>query len=463
MMELITEHYELTSSAGLKTKNGKGFTLVYVDPKQSTDNTYDNKELMKKYGMEYFPYNRYIKYIKGVPHAWGWVVWDGQEKEKYPLIKKFAEEIGDLETPIEGKDKRTLDEVLSSIESIKDIIMSVPSSEPIDGKRIIADAEELKKKLINGIGSKETMDALAELVRFRMEMKRHRGPSLSMLNTIMVWLQKKDATDVRSKGEWEDMGYSIKEGATPIYLSRPAVFRNLYGSKYDEAVRRFLKDEGVELISDLTPSQKRRLDRVTKYPDMNSGFAPYLAYDISDVVAGENAEQFPEDTFKWFDKESKETKKTRAIIDACVKFANSIGIKDVSFQSVDKLGGARGYATSDGKVVLADDKRNRGLAATAIHEIAHQLMHFEIVHTENPRLKNFYMGGSAVRGKQIVEQEADLCSWLVLTGFGYKGMQEHFNYLANWGMNIHNCNNVFDSVMKVANYIYDGLCNFLEQ
>ena len=42
-------------------------------------------------------------------------------------------------------------------------------------------------------------------------------------------------------------------------------------------------------------------------------------------------------------------------------------------------------------------------------------------------------------------------------GFGYEKQQQHFNYLANWGMTQENCNNVFDGVMKVAQFIYDGM------
>ena len=84
-------------------------------------------------------------------------------------------------------------------------------------------------------------------------------------------------------------------------------------------------------------------------------------------------------------------------------------------------------------------------------------MHWEVVKTASPRLAKFYRGGSATRGTQIVEQEAELCAWIVLSGFGYEKQQQHFNYLANWGMTQENCNNVFDGVMKVAQFIYDGM------
>ena len=458
--KLIREYYELTtSSAPLKTKNGKGFTLVYVDPNASTDDTFQNKELMKKYGMEYLPYSRYIRNIKGVPNAWGWIVWDGNEAETYPLIKKFAEEIGSQETPPEGGDERTLEDVLSSIEQLKDVIMKAQAATKgnIDGNGIIANAEEFKKKLAQGIGSKDTMDALAELTRFRIEMSKHRGHQLSMLNTILIFIQKRNASDVRSKGEWREMGYTPKEGAMPIVLSMPASFKKLFGAQYDEVVRRFLEKEGVAAISELTPSQKRRLDRETKYVDPSAGFKPYLAYDISDLIKGEGAEEFPENTFKWYDADSDETEKEKRLIDACIAFGKSIGVKEYNFVGSDVLGGSRGSASNQGIVDIIDDKRNHGLLSTVIHETAHQIMHWEVVKTANPNLKKFYRGGSALRGTSLIEQEAELCAWIVLSGFGYENQQEHFNYLANWGMNVSNCSDVFDSIMKVADFMYEGI------
>jgi hypothetical protein len=466
MRRNLREYYELaTNDSILKTKNGKGFKLVYVDPNLSTDNTFNNKELMKKYGMEYLPYSRYIRNIKGVPNAWGWIIWDGSEQEVYPLIKKFAEEIGSQETPPEGGNRRTIEQVLSSIEQLKAVIMQAEASGKlrIDGNGIIANAEEFKKKLAQGIGSEATMQALAELTRFRNEMSKHRGHQLSFLNTILIFMQKRNSTDVRSKGEWREMGYTPKPDATPIVLAMPAGFKKLFGAQYDEVVRRFLEKEGVAAISELTPSQRRRLDRETKYPDPHAGFKEYIAYDISDLIKGEGAEEFPENNFKWYDADSDETEKEKILIDACIKFGKSIGVKSYEFIDKEKLGTSRGYASSAGDVRIVDDKRNHGLLSTVIHETAHQIMHWEVVSTTNPALKKFYRGGSALRGTNIVEQEVELCAWIVLSGFGYNDQQEHFNYLANWGMNLENCSNVFDSIMKISDFMYEGIMKQLNR
>lgn len=466
MRRNLREYYELaTNDSILKTKNGKGFKLVYVDPNLSTDNTFNNKELMKKYGMEYLPYSRYIRNIKGVPNAWGWIIWDGSEQEVYPLIKKFAEEIGSQETPPEGGDRRTIEQVLSSIEQLKAVIMQAEASGKlrIDGNGIIANAEEFKKKLAQGIGSEATMQALAELTRFRNEMSKHRGHQLSFLNTILIFMQKRNSTDVRSKGEWREMGYTPKPDATPIVLAMPGGFKKLFGAQYDEVVRRFLEKEGVAAISELTPSQRRRLDRETKYPDPHAGFKEYIAYDISDLIKGEGAEEFPENNFKWYDADSDETEKEKILIDACIKFGKSIGVKSYEFIDKEQLGTSRGYASSAGDVRIVDDKRNHGLLSTVIHETAHQIMHWEVVSTTNPALKKFYRGGSVLRGTSIVEQEAELCAWIVLSGFGYNDQQEHFNYLANWGMNLENCSNVFDSIMKISDFMYEGIMKQLNR
>ena len=466
MRRNLREYYELaTNDSILKTKNGKGFKLVYVDPNLSTDNTFNNKELMKKYGMEYLPYSRYIRNIKGVPNAWGWIIWDGSEQEIYPLIKKFAEEIGSQETPPEGGNRRTIEQVLSSIEQLKAVIMQAEASGKlrIDGNGIIANAEEFKKKLAQGIGSEATMQALAELTRFRNEMSKHRGHQLSFLNTILIFMQKRNSTDVRSKGEWREMGYTPKPDATPIVLAMPGGFKKLFGAQYDEVVRRFLEKEGVAAISELTPSQRRRLDRETKYPDPHAGFKEYIAYDISDLIKGEGAEEFPENNFKWYDADSDETEKEKILIDACIKFGKSIGVKSYEFIDKEQLGTSRGYASSAGDVRIVDDKRNHGLLSTVIHETAHQIMHWEVVSTTNPTLKKFYRGGSALRGTNIVEQEAELCAWIVLSGLGYNNQQEHFNYLANWGMNLENCSNVFDSIMKISDFMYEGIMKQLNR
>lgn len=458
MAKLLKEYYKL-NSVTFKSKKGNGYTIVYVDPKTSTDSTYENRELLKKYRMVWLPNT--LKFVRNVPYAWGWVIWEGKENEVYPLIKKFAAEIGQQETPPEGGNPREMDDVLADLEAIKQVIMDTD----FEGKdALVRKAEEFKDALVKGIGSKETMDALEKLIQYRNEMKRHRGHQLSFMNTILLLWQRPDATDVRSKTDWKKMGYMVKPGAKGIVLCMPAAFKKYFGEKLEAVIRDFLERAGVESEDELTPSQKSNLDRACHYPDRSAGFKGYFAYDISDVIAGKNAEQFPKNEFAWYDSTSDETEKERALIDACIAFGKSIGVREYNFVQKEKLGGSRGNASFDGVVNIVDDKKNHGLLSTVIHETAHQIMHWEVVKNTNPNeYEKFYRGGVNTRGTEIVEQEAELCAWIVLSGFGYRDQQEHFNYLRNWGMDEKNCKEVFDKIFSVSDFIYDGMLNNLHQ
>lgn len=453
----LLEYYSLSNSPQLKTKNGNGFTLVYVDQNASTDSTFDNKDLMKKYGMKWLPSISYIKYVKGVPHAWGWLIWDGKENEVYPLINKFAKEIGSQETPMDDGTQRTMEMVLANLDKIGE---AISQSRAYNADDIIANAEKFKEKLAKGIGSKETMEALAKLVKFRAEMAKHRGHALSWMNTILVWLQNPNASDVRSKGEWGKMGYTPKEDAVEFLLVMPAAFSKYYGQKAEEIKNAYLKELGVESEDELLPSQKEQLARKLRYPDTSKGFKTYAAYDIGDMIKGENAEEFPENDFDWYDKDSTPTEKENALIKATVEFGKSIGINKYNFVKGDALGGARGNATSKGDINILDDVRNKGMLSTVIHETAHEIMHFDVVKTKFPQLEEFWRGR---KDKKVVEQQAELCAWVVLQGLGYDNQQQHFNYMANWGMDEKTCKAVFDSVLYVANFVYNGIIKYLNK
>lgn len=464
MKQLLREYFQLANTPILKTKNAKEFQVIYIDPKLSTDPTFgspQNQEIVKKYGAEWLPYNRFIKYAKGVPHAWGWVVWKGQESDKYPYINKFAEEIGALETPKNEGENRTAEEVLGDID--EELRSAIANSNFSAADKILREAEKYKEMLAKGIGSKETMDALARLVQYRRELEKTGGYSnYSWLNTLLIMWQKPNATDIRSKGEWLDGGYNIKQGAVPIILSMPKKFGKLRGKLADEITKKYLTACGVTSVDELNKFQQRSLNRKLSYPIPGAGFKPYETYDISDVEPGPNAipiEKVKEklsDVFQWFVK-LPPTQKELALINACIAWGKSIGIRKYIYVGKEELGTSRGSASSNGIVRVIDEDKDLGILSTTIHETAHQIMHWTVVRDNSEMMKKYYRGGSMERGTKIIEQEAELTAWVVLTGFGYRNLQPHFNYLANWGMDVTNCSSVFDAIMRVANEIHKGM------
>lgn len=462
---LLNEIYKLKQKE-YSTKNGKNLTLVYIDPKESDDDTFRNKDKFPQYGMVWLP----SKLGKYVPHAWGWVLNDGDKDKMIPFINKFAKEVNTFETPKSDGNKREIDEVIDELSQLKQAILNAQSDDievQETAQSLLGKVDEFKKKLINGLNSEETKQQLQNLLIYRMEMRKHQGHPLSFCNTILMFMQRPNARDVRSKSEWEQMGYTVKEGKSGIYLLRPSYKMIAYTrAEKDWIIAKFLQDKGVTDVSELTQSQKYDLyhRRLVGKRDMKSavGFRAYFGYDIKDVEAiDSNAEQFPEMNFDWYDKESEENDKDKLLIKACIAWGESLGLT-YEFVDEDALGGARGDASSKGHVRLLNTKQNHGLVSTAIHETAHQVMHWEVVKNKNPRLEKFFRGGSEERGSQVIEQEAELCAWFILGQFGYD-MHQNINYMANWGMDETNANNVFDSIAEVAELIYNGINEYGEK
>ena len=117
---------------------------------------------------------------------------------------------------------------------------------------------------------------------------------------------------------------------------------------------------------------------------------------------------------------------------------------------VDDLGGARGVSKSGTIEVLANQPKNAGMFNTIVHEYAHEILHQKYLKSKDEEMKDYFVGTEEGRGK--VEQQAELCAWIVLRCFGYD-MQTNINYVGIWGLNQDNAVRVFDSVSNVATLI----------
>ena len=148
MKKLLSESFNLVQRA-YNTKTGKNPLLIFVDPKTSTDNTFEFKDKFKEYGMVYLP----SKLGKYVPHAWGWVLWNGEQDKQMSFVKKFINDLPTLESPQENGQTRGFDEITSNLGvNIQEILKGVEEAskvatntgqDPETQKRI----DDLKQKL----------------------------------------------------------------------------------------------------------------------------------------------------------------------------------------------------------------------------------------------------------------------------------------------------------------------------
>ena len=92
---------------------------------------------------------------------------------------------------------------------------------------------------------------------------------------------------------------------------------------------------------------------------------------------------------------------------------------------------------------------------TLCHEFAHELLHQDY-EGKPDELKDYFIGTK--QGRSVVEQQAELCAWIVLKEFGYH-LNTSINYVGIWGLNKDNAVTIFDTVASVATKITTKIIN----
>jgi hypothetical protein len=467
MKQLINETFNILQKT-YTSKAGKSFLLVYVDPKSSTDSTFDAKEKFKEYGMQYLPSIIKSQYI---PHAWGWVLWDGENDKQMNLVKKFMNDLPELETAPESG-TRGFDEISSNLnETLREMLRDFKVVEGITAKNVLdAEAkdriERFKGMLQKGLGNPETQEFVKSIARYRNELRKHNLRSLSWSNMVLIYFARQGkATEVRPLKQWESMGYKPKQGVQPIGLiGKGYKYKAYTPEEKEKKIADYLAKVGVNSIEELPPSAKYDLEkRILKgRPIAGTEYAyTYAAYDRMDVEPSgdkpvEKMPEEPDDNW-WWDKLPKD-EKDETLTQALIEFAQSdecgrIIVKADNTQ--EGLGGARGNATSTGQINLIDDAYMR--FPTGVHELLHSLRHFEYASTNNPALKKFY---NRSVDRAVREHEAELCATFVIEDYGYN-VQPHLNYLTSWQLDKTNCSKVFDDIAAVADFIDKGVKKYL--
>lgn len=463
MKQLINETFNILQKT-YRSKAGKSFLLVYVDPKSSTDNTFNAKETFKQYGMQYLPSVIKSQYI---PHAWGWVLWDGENDKQLGLVKKFMNDLPTLETAPETG-TRGFDDISSNLDqTVKEILRDLAAVDNLTPKSVM-DAtakeriEKFKEMLQQGLGNPGTQEFIKAVTRYRNELRKHNLRAPGWSNMVLIYFARGgNATEVRPLKQWESMGYKPKPGVEPIGLIGKGYNYKAYTPQEKEKkIAEYLNKVGVATIEELPASSRydleKRVLRGKPIPGSEYNYT-YAAYDRMDVEpSGDRpVEQMPEEPNDnwWWDKLPRD-EKDDTLTEALIQFASSdecgnIRIKADNTQ--EGLGGARGSATSAGQLNIIDDEYLR--FPTAVHELLHSLRHFEYASVNNPKLKKFYNRNV---DKAVREHEAELCASFVIEDYGYN-TQPHLNYLTSWELDKTNCNKVFDDIAQVADFIDMGV------
>lgn len=452
MRKLINEVFNYKTGY-YTTNKGKKRLIAYIDA-SSSENTYKYKDKLKnEFGAMYSP-------KIGRKGAWVWWLNGPDDPKIDEVIKPAIEFLTSVEQPSEKGGK--MRDFLNIIDRLKiDLANADDENDTIDmnethgmtKEEINKKLDSIKEDIISSMSSDEFLRKIAPILKLRAAS----GYKFSLKNTLLIFIQDPQATDVRSKGNWAKMNREVLPNAKMISMFVPRG-NNLYKGKNDKQrkIDEFLASCGKTSEDELTPGEKERLRIALRLNDAQQGFkfAPYWCdvrftkqMEGKDVLIGDKNAV---DNIKWNDYDADENEYMGELINAAVNVAKKVGL-DVTYQDEEELNGAKGYATSSGKIALIKNApQNIGMLNTVIHETAHELLHFSYLKSKNDDVKDYFVGTSQGRG--LVEQQAELTALIVLKELNLNS-DTSLNYISIWGGDKKNASVVFDSVANAATYI----------
>ena len=430
---LLTETFSYQIGT-IKTKNGNRMRVAYIDAHRSQD-TYSIRNKIQSYGAKWEPNGKW----------WYWILGNNPEQVIQQQVRPCIEWLTQIED-MGGDPKRNVEDVINKLIS-KVKSASMPNMPGVSSKDdILSRLEGFKADLVKITSDSEFKSMMEPIIRFR----NAHGYKYSLLNTILILIQDPKATMVKSTSDWKSVNKKIKKGAKPIMLWYPVGKREYTPEEQALIKADFLKKKKVKTIEELTPGDREKLKKTLNATRAESfELGPYwFDYRFTEQIPDtEDMVGNPGDDVKWYDDSGEETPELISKIDATLAVIEGEGI---NLKFVDDLGGARGVSKSGSIDILKNQSKNAGMLNTITHEFAHEILHQTYLKSKNEEMKEYFVGTENGRAK--VEQQAELCAWIVMRSYGYD-MQTNINYVGIWGLNQDNAVKVFDSVSKVATYI----------
>lgn len=438
---LLKEDFNLVKG-NFTGKDGKTYKVLMIDPATS-ESTFPYKDEIKKFGA------RWLNAAK----TWGWFINDNESDEEVytTKIKPCLEYLLSVEN---GGSKARIDQLTAMIDALKGEIASIPASAIGGGRAMTKEEisnklEAFKQDLVNSIDADELKEKLAALLRFQQGL----GHKYSFANTILIYIQDPEATLVKAKTRWEGYNHQVVDFSHPVYLFRSDT-KPLTPQQKTVVMAKYLREVGVNNYKELNAGQKEELDVRLKSGQF-LGFKIYAAYDVRFTKPMEGKESLvpKKPDLPWYDNTRETTEKSIKLFDTLLSIVLSCGIQ-VTY--ADDLGGALGVSMGGKIELLKNLDKNIQAFKTFVHEFSHELLHQKYVQMskiegENNEWAEFFIGREG--GRNAIEQQAELSVWVVCRFFGYDEPTS-INYAAMWGMDKNNACKVFDTVAKVASFIY---------
>ena len=261
-----------------------------------------------------------------------------------------------------------------------------------------AEIEATIKRIDEGVKAVFQSDKYKEYLKFASKFTDY-----SARNTLLINLQRPDATLVAAYGKWKQLGRQVERGQTGIEILAPVSYKT---NQVLETERPAVDEFGNQLYN---PDGTEKMETVEK-PMTGLAFKKVYVFDVSQTSGKELPEPVTELTGD-IDSARKEA------VFAALKKVTGI---DIQFKDIQ--GGAKGYYSSiKNEIVIKSGMSDAQTLKTAFHEAAHNLLHDpakDIVTNKSPRNEK--------------EVQAESVAFMVAERLGIDTSEYSFPYIASW-------------------------------
>lgn len=261
-----------------------------------------------------------------------------------------------------------------------------------------AEMDEMIKRIDEGVKAVFQSEKYKEYLKFASKFTDY-----SARNTLLINLQRPDATLVAAYGKWKQLGRQVERGQTGIEILAPVAYKT---NQVLETERPAVDEFGNQLYN---PDGTEKMETVEK-PMTGLAFKKVYVFDVSQTSGKELPDPVTELTGD-IDSARKEA------VFAALKKVTGI---DIEFKDIK--GGAKGYySATNNEIVIKSGMSDAQTLKTAFHEAAHNLLHDpakDIVTNKSPRNEK--------------EVQAESVAFMVAERFGIDTSEYSFPYIASW-------------------------------
>lgn len=288
-----------------------------------------------------------------------------------------------------------------------------------------SEMEDMIQRIDEGVKAVFESERYKEYLKFASKFTDY-----SARNTMLINMQKPDATLVAAFGKWKQLGRHINKGETGIAIFAPTPYKT---NEYIETQKPAFDELGNQLYNEDGTEKMETIET----PLTGMAFKTVYVFDVSQTDGKEIPEPVSELT---------------GDVDAARKEAVFTAIKkvtgiDVEFQDIK--GNSKGYySPATDKIVIKSGMSDAQTLKTVFHEAAHKLLHDpkgEIVTVKSPRNEK--------------EVQAESVAFMVAEKFGLDTSEYSFPYIASWseGKQLEQLKNVLQEIQSAAKQISNAI------